>query len=574
VAKTFPITFVLGAVDKASAVFQKTANNAQGAAKKAGQIQAVGLAMTAGITAPVLAAGVASFNASVEFEKAMANISTVVDTTKENVGSMGREVLEISKRTPKSVGDLADALYDVRSAGIAASQQFEVLEGSARLATVGLGSTKEATDIVTSAINAWGLSGEKAKRVYDTVFATVNVGKTTISGLAQGFGGVAGTVAAAGVELDDYLASVAALTTTGLPASEAHTQLKAVISGLTRETKEGKKVFRALGATDLPELIRESGGLAAALQRISGELDGDAKKMLKLFGSTEALNAALGLTGKQADAQRSALELMRSGTELVTEAFEKQAATTASKQQMVKNRLEATAITIGQRLLPAFESLARTVEKTTAWFDGLSETEQSMVLWSAAIVAALGPVVTTVGTATKVFYGLRAAALAATAATTAGAASAAGAGAAGGAAAAGGSALLVPAAAVGVLAAGDAAANAEDRRRRVEAGYQKSTDTSFWEKIKGAMGGTSSVGMVGRGTQIGASEAGVRRMAELERLASAASGHDSSTAAAKPLPQEVTVKMDFRNMPDGVRVATTSTGPKVEQKVGKVLTAE
>jgi len=54
-------------------------------------------------------------------------------------------------------------------------------------------------------------------------------------------------VAQANIALPEYLAAVAALTTTGLPASRAHMQLKDAIAGVTRQTKELDAVFSQLG---------------------------------------------------------------------------------------------------------------------------------------------------------------------------------------------------------------------------------------------------------------------------------------------------------------------------------------
>ena len=99
---------------------------------------------------------------------------------------MQKSVLDLGKRVPVSLDDLASALYDIRSAGISAGDAMGVLEGSAKLAVAGLGTTKEAANIVTSAINAFGLKGKDQANVYNTFFETVKNGKTTISELSQG----------------------------------------------------------------------------------------------------------------------------------------------------------------------------------------------------------------------------------------------------------------------------------------------------------------------------------------------------------------------------------------------------
>jgi len=276
------VSIVIKALDEASSTLKQLQNNTHKATKSmvkdfesvSHKLDKIG--QSALIAGGVMAAGLGlSVKQAADFETGMSNVSTLIDTNVENMDEMNQKVLDISTNVPVAIGDLTSALYDVRSAGISAANSMTVLENSSKLGVAGLGSTKEATDLVTSSLNAFNLKGKEADKVYDNIFKTVKAGKTTISGLAQGFGGVAGTVASAGIKLDEYLASVAALTTTGLPAAEAHTQLKASISGLTRETKESIALFNALGAKNFKDLVQKSGGMVNAFARIKQELKGN-----------------------------------------------------------------------------------------------------------------------------------------------------------------------------------------------------------------------------------------------------------------------------------------------------------
>ena len=260
----------------------KTANQSVERISKSAQKMGADLSMR--VTAPIIAMGTASVYAFGKFDSEVRNVMTLLDESQESMASISSGILDVSKRVPVAISDISGALYDVRSAGISAADQFEVLEQSARLGVAGIGSTKEAVDLVTSSINAFGLEGEAASGVYDQIFTAIKGGKTTITGLAQGFGAVAGTVAATGTQLDEYLASVSALTTTGLPAAQAHTQLRAVMSGLTRDSKETSAVFRRLGAKDLKGLIDKSGGLVPALRQISDVVGGNEAHLLKWWG--------------------------------------------------------------------------------------------------------------------------------------------------------------------------------------------------------------------------------------------------------------------------------------------------
>ncbi len=326
-----------------------------------------------------------------DFDEGMRKVGTLIDTTAEPLDHLKREVLDISERVPVALSDLSTALYDVRSAGVKAADQFNVLEGSARLAVAGQGNTASAVDLVTSAINAFNLEGEKQAGIYDVIFKTVKNGKTTIDQLARGFGGTAGVVANAGVEIDEYLASVAALTTTGLPAAEAHTQLKATISGLTRETADSKKLFDALGADSFKDLIDKSGGMVNALTRIREQLGGDDAALLKLVGSTDALNSILGLTGAQGETFRATLDDMRNGANAIDPAFDEMAGGFNAQWKMMMNSVSELVIILGNQLLPVLievvNEIKPIVSAVTDWMQANPELAKTLVLAVAGMMA-------------------------------------------------------------------------------------------------------------------------------------------------------------------------------------------
>jgi TP901 family phage tail tape measure protein len=331
------------------------------------------------------------------FEKGMSNVSTLIDTNTENLREMSDQVLAIGRRTPVALTDLTQGLFDLRSAGIGAEDQMRLLEGSARLGVAALGTTAETVDIVTSAINAFGLQGEETNRIFDLLFKTTNYGKTTIAQLSRGFGAVAGTVANAGIALDEYLASVSALTTTGLPAAEAHTQIRAAIAGLTRESEIGSKVLKTLGAKTFKELVQQSGGLVGAFEKIRATLQGNDAAMLKLLGSTEALNAVISLTGNQNQSFKKTLDEMRNGADQVNAAFDKQNDTIFAATQRLTNSMQSLGIAMGEVLAPAMKKLAGFVESVTEAFKSLSPETQKMIAFVGVFAAVIGPAVIALG---------------------------------------------------------------------------------------------------------------------------------------------------------------------------------
>lgn len=397
------VSLTLVAFDKMSKVIRDAVNTSNSEFDKmqnkiknlASDLEKVGKAATI-VGGSLMAFSAANLKLAADFSAGMTNVSTLIDTNVENFDAMKEEVLQIAKRTPVALDGLTSALYDIRSAGISANMQFEVLEKSAQLGLTGLGSTSEAVDLVTSSLNAFNLKGKEAEKLYDTIFKTVKFGKTTISGIAQGFGSVAGTVAASNIKLDDYLAAVAALTTTGQPAAQAHHQLKAAIAGMLRETDDSKKVFNTLGVKSFKELIQKSGGMVNAFKAITNCVGGNESAILSLFGSTMAYNAVLGLTTKQNKAYVETLNSMRYGTSLIDEGYQKQYNTEHAMMQRLKNMSQVIGIQLGEALAPAFGKVLDFGESTLNLLDKMSPQMKSFVAIS---IAGLGILATSFGIA-------------------------------------------------------------------------------------------------------------------------------------------------------------------------------
>ena len=397
------VSLTLVAFDKMSKVIRDAVNTSNSEFDKmqnkiknlSADLEKVGKAATI-VGGSLMAFSAANLKLAADFSAGMTNVSTLIDTNVENFDAMKEEVLQIAKRTPVALDGLTSALYDIRSAGISANMQFEVLEKSAQLGLTGLGSTSEAVDLVTSSLNAFNLKGKEAEKLYDTIFKTVKFGKTTISGIAQGFGSVAGTVAASNIKLDDYLAAVAALTTTGQPAAQAHHQLKAAIAGMLRETDDSKKVFNTLGVKSFKELIQKSGGMVNAFKAITNCVDGNESAILSLFGSTMAYNAVLGLTTKQNKAYVETLNSMRYGVSLIDEGYQKQYNTEHAMMQRLKNMSQVIGIQLGEALAPAFGKVLDFGESTLNLLDKMSPQMKSFVAIS---IAGLGILATSFGIA-------------------------------------------------------------------------------------------------------------------------------------------------------------------------------
>lgn len=363
------LKFVIDGQDNSGKAVRSFEGNVKSATGSMGKGIATAAKWGAAIaTAGAVAAG-AAIKVAATFETKMTNVSTVIDTSVESMEDMRNEVMDIAKRTPVALDELSTALYDVRSAGISADDAMMVLEKSAQLATAGLGTTTEAVNLSTSAINAFGLEGKEAEEAFDILMLTVKSGKTTVAELAQSFGNAAGVMKTAGVEFSEFQAATAALTTTGLKASVAQNQLRAATLAIQAPTSDMTKLYAKMGVSSGKALIKQK-GLVGAMNAIKVAAKGDVEVLKKAFGSVEALGSALSLTGEQGAVFAMILEDMQDPAGVLSEAFEKQKNTFNASWQILKNNLSVALVKIGSVIMP---SVAKAVQGATKYFTVLMD---------------------------------------------------------------------------------------------------------------------------------------------------------------------------------------------------------
>lgn len=324
-----------------------------------------GVAMTAFGGAVVGGLMVAGSKAA-EFGKSMANVATL---GVKDLDALRTGVEELAMEYGGELNENAKVLYDTISAGIPEDAAIMVLDAAARGAQAGVGSLASALDLGTSAMNAWGLQGTTAiettrnfEMIMGQAATAIKDGKTTMDEMAQSIGQVAPVMATGGVSTNEFFAAVSALTATGLPAAQAMTQLRAVVSGVIAPTSEAEKVAAELGISFNVAAL-QSQGLAGFLQEIADKTGGNVETMGKLFGSVEALGAITSLTGMQAEKFAASLGHMADGQKNLNEmSAAYQANNPALAFEQAKAALGVLTVEIGSAALPAFVELLNAVK--------------------------------------------------------------------------------------------------------------------------------------------------------------------------------------------------------------------
>lgn len=305
---------------------------AAGAAKAAS-------AAIAGISTALAGAAAAAVKVGSEYETSLAKVSTIADTSVKSIESLSDEILNLSNATGDGAAELNEALYSAISAGADTAHAVELVAVAAKAARGGFTDTETAVDGLTSALNAYAMETTEAESLANKFLVTQNLGKTTFGELAASIGGVAPTANAAGVSIDELLASTAALTANGIGTSEAMTGIKAALSNIIKPAGEAQKLAESLGI-DFSAAALQTQGWAGFLAELQEKTGGNTEQLAKLFGSVEALNTVLTLTSEQ-------------GTALLTESMEEMGSNTTALEDAyaaMSDTLEVTIQKIGTNL--------------------------------------------------------------------------------------------------------------------------------------------------------------------------------------------------------------------------------
>ena len=356
------------------------------------------------LSAPILAAATAGAKLNSDFTVGLAKVSTLVDTTVVDMGKIRSELVALSNETGVSVTELTEGTYQAISASVDASKAVDFMRISALGAKAGFTDMSTATDALTTIINAYGMETERASDMMDRLIITQNLGKTTVDEIGKSIGQVIPTAASAGMSIDELLASVASLTASGTQTSAAMTGMKAALSNIIKPTADAAKVAQSLGL-EFNQAHLQAVGWAKFLDEVKTATGGNIETMGKLFGSTEALNTVLSLTGNGANKFKESLDGMANSTGATNDAIAKLDATPAAQLEKAVNQLKNAAMELAQGLTPLLSRTSRMTKAFAEWLNNLTPVQKELLFGLGQFIVIGGFALTIVGKAITMFGG-------------------------------------------------------------------------------------------------------------------------------------------------------------------------
>lgn len=346
------------------------------------------------VTAAITGATAATGKMAMEFEDAMAKLSTIVDTTEKPLGELQTEIMDLSDQTGISATEIANNVYDAISAGQKTGDAVSFVSNATKLAKAGFTDSASSLDILTTAMNAYEMSADEVTKVSDLLIQTQNLGKTTVGQLSSSMGKVIPTAKANNVAIDQLCAGYSILTAKGIATAESTTYMNSMLNELGKGGTTADKVLREKTGKSFSELSAEGKTVGDVLQILKDYADETNVTFTDLWSSSEAGKAGLVLLGNGADDFNNRLEEMNNSTGATDAAFDK-LDTNSNKIKISLNQLKNTATELGETVMeiaaPVIERLSEKVKAFSQWFKNLNDTQKETIVKIGAVVAAIGP---------------------------------------------------------------------------------------------------------------------------------------------------------------------------------------
>lgn len=328
--------------------------------------------------------------AAAQFETSTAMVATIADTSQKSLSSISKEVRSYSNETGEAASDMAEATYQAISASINTADAAAFAGTATKLAVGGFTSATTAVDVLTTAINAYGLAASDATQLSDYLITTQNLGKTSVDQLAQSVGKVIPLASAYNVQMDNLSSAYAVLTANGIATAESGTYLKSMLSELGDTGSDVSEVLLNSTGKTFAQLMEQGYSLGDVMSMLGDAVDGDSTAFNALWSSTEAGIGALSLFNAGADKYNSVLDSMRTSAGATEKAYSTMADTTDKSKQRMENAFNNLKISVGDVLNPA---LTQVYEGFTGVFAGMSD----FVDEYPAVVAAISAIAVGVG---------------------------------------------------------------------------------------------------------------------------------------------------------------------------------
>jgi TP901 family phage tail tape measure protein len=381
------ITDRINAKQKASANWSQAVSNLSGTAMK-----------TAVLAAPLVGAT----KAAMAFESEMAEIRKVVDfDTPEQFKQMGQDILDLSTKMPMAASGIAKIVAAGGQAGIAKEDLLEFAQDAVKMGVAFDLTADQAGDMMAKWRSAFDLNQDGVVALADKINYLGNTTAASAPLISDVVTRIGPLGEIGGVASGEIAALGATMIQTGTKSDVAATGIKNLILGMSigeKATKSQAAAFQQLGfdAADMAKRMQTDakGAILDVFHAIQAlPKDQQAGVLKDLFGeeSIGAISPLLSKLNLLEDNFNKVSDATKYGGSVDAE-YAARCETTANQMYLFKNSMTAVAIEIGSALLPAINSILRSIVPVVVAFANWAKEHQVLIQTMVALAASFAGV--------------------------------------------------------------------------------------------------------------------------------------------------------------------------------------
>lgn len=351
--------------------FMKGLGAAQGKLRAfAASCQSIGsslLAVSAGMVAPF---GLAA-SAFGSFDDAMRTVQAVTGSTGAEFDALSAKARALGASTSYTAKEAADAMGALGRSGFKSGQIDDAISSVLSLARATGTDLARSADIVSNALNMFGLSAGNASDAADVLVATANNSAQTLDDLFEALKMVGPQAKAAGYDIRETSAALGILANVGIKGSMAGNAVKRALQQFADPATQGKLAAIGVAVKDaegnlraLPDIFRD---LAVKMNALP---TADKLALAKDIFDVRASGAGLALAAN-AEQLDAFLAKLRDVTGAASDTATAMDAGLGGSLRILKSAVEAVQLALGK----AIEGPLK------AWVDGAKDAATALAAW-------------------------------------------------------------------------------------------------------------------------------------------------------------------------------------------------
>ena len=278
----------------------------------------------------------------------------------QNLATLTDFAKEMGAKTAFSATQAAEALNYMALAGYDAETSMAMLPNVLNLAAAGGIDLAYASDMVTDAQSALGLTLEQTSMMVDQMARTSSKTNTSVAQLGEAFLTVGGTAKNLSGGVTELSTMLGVLADNGVKGSEGGTALRNIILSLSAPTDKAAKTLKSLGvqAFDAQGNMRPLNETFLDLQSALNNLSGEAKTQAldEIFNKTD-LKSVEALLGTSADRYNELADAIGNAEGAAQNMADVQLDNLAGSLTLLQSAAEGVKIAIGEKLQPYAKGL-------------------------------------------------------------------------------------------------------------------------------------------------------------------------------------------------------------------------